>query len=51
MSSGSPTRRPPVGARTIHLGLRVGDRDRSLEFYRSLGYEVVGTVPDTEIGT
>jgi lactoylglutathione lyase len=40
----------PVGARTIHFGLRVSDRERSIDFYRSLGYEVVGTVPDTEIG-
>lgn len=39
-----------VGARTIHFGLRVRDRGRSLAFYRSLGYEVVGTVPETGIG-
>jgi lactoylglutathione lyase len=45
-----PSAPTPVGARTIHFGLRVGDRRRSLDFYRSLGYEVVGTVPETEIG-
>jgi len=39
-----------VGVRTIHFGLRVSDRSRSLYFYRSLGYEVVGTVPETDIG-
>ena len=36
--------------RTLHLGLRVADRDRSLEFYTSLGYEVVGEVPETPLG-
>lgn len=36
--------------RTLLLGLRVGDRERSLAFYRTLGYEVVGTVPSTSIG-
>lgn len=37
--------------RTLHLGLRVEDLDRSLEFYAFLGYEVVGTVPETEFGS
>jgi catechol 2,3-dioxygenase-like lactoylglutathione lyase family enzyme len=37
--------------RTLHVGLRVGDLDRSLEFYQRLGYEVVGTVPETEFGS
>ena len=37
--------------RTLHLGLRVQDLDRSLEFYSHLGYDVVGTVPATERGT
>jgi catechol 2,3-dioxygenase-like lactoylglutathione lyase family enzyme len=37
--------------RTLHVGLRVGDLDRSLRFYGSLGYEVVGTVPETEFGS
>jgi lactoylglutathione lyase len=36
--------------RTLHVGLRVADRDRSLAFYRALGYEVVGAVPETPIG-
>ena len=50
MSNGSGTSSTAVGTRTIHFGLRVSDRDRSLDFYRSLGYEVIGTVPGTEIG-
>ena len=37
--------------RTLHVGLRVEDLDRSLEFYENLGYDVVGTVPETEFGT
>jgi lactoylglutathione lyase len=37
--------------RTLHVGLRVEHLDRSLEFYTDLGYEVVGTVPETEFGT
>jgi lactoylglutathione lyase len=36
--------------RTLHLGLRVADLDRSLAFYTSLGYEVLGEVPVTEHG-
>lgn len=36
--------------RTLHVGLRVADRDRSLPFYTALGYEVVGAVPETGIG-
>jgi len=36
--------------RTLHFGLRVADRDRSLAFYTALGYEVVGSVPETPIG-
>ncbi len=36
--------------RTLHIGLRVEDLERSLEFYENLGYEVVGTVPATELG-
>lgn len=36
--------------RTLHVGLRVADLDRSLAFYRALGYEVVGQVPETPIG-
>jgi catechol 2,3-dioxygenase-like lactoylglutathione lyase family enzyme len=37
--------------RTLHVGLRVADLDRSLSFYANLGYGVVGTVPDTEFGS
>ena len=40
----------PASARTLHFGLRVTDADRSLAFYRKLGYEVVGTVPNTPMG-
>jgi len=36
--------------RTLHIGLRVEVLERSLEFYENLGYEVVGTVPATELG-
>lgn len=36
--------------RTRHLGLRVADLDRSLAFYTGVGYEVVGEVPDTDLG-
>ena len=36
---------------TLHIGLRVADLERSLAFYTSLGYEVVGGVPATEFGS
>ena len=36
--------------RTLHFGLRVADLERSLAFYAALGYEVVGSVPDTSLG-
>ncbi len=36
--------------RTLHVGLRVADRERSLAFYAALGYEVVGEVPETSLG-
>jgi lactoylglutathione lyase len=36
--------------RTLHFGLRVADLERSLAFYTAVGYEVVGTVPDTPLG-
>ena len=36
--------------RTLHVGLRVRDLDRSLAFYTAVGYEVVGTVPETPLG-
>jgi lactoylglutathione lyase len=37
--------------RTLHVGLRVGDLERSLAFYTALGYEVVGKVPATKFGS
>ena len=37
--------------RTLHVGLRVEDLERSLDFYGILGYEVIGTVPETEFGS
>lgn len=36
--------------RTLHVGLRVTDLGRSLAFYTAVGYEVVGSVPETSIG-
>lgn len=36
--------------RTLHLGLRVADLERSLAFYTAVGYEVVGRVPRTAHG-
>ena len=36
--------------RTLHFGLRVADLERSLAFYTAVGYEVVGSVPETGIG-
>ena len=36
--------------RTLHLGLRVTDLDRSLAFYTNVGYEVVGEVRETDLG-
>jgi lactoylglutathione lyase len=37
--------------RTLHVGLRVADLERSIAFYTSVGYEVLGDVPATELGT
>ncbi len=37
--------------RTLHVGLRVADLDRSLAFYTGLGYEVLGSVPETGFGS
>ena len=37
--------------RTLHVGLRVADLDRSLAFYAALGYEVLGSVPETGFGS
>lgn len=36
--------------RTLHMGLRVADLERSLAFYTGLGYDVLGKVPETELG-
>jgi len=36
--------------RTLHVGFRVADRERSVAFYTAVGYEVVGSVPETGIG-
>jgi lactoylglutathione lyase len=36
--------------RTLHFGLRVADLGRSLDFYRAVGFEVVGDVPETPLG-
>jgi lactoylglutathione lyase len=37
--------------RTLHVGLRVEDLERSLAFYTRLGYDVVGAVPASELGS
>jgi lactoylglutathione lyase len=37
--------------RTVHFGLRVTDLERSLAFYTAVGYEVIGTVPETPFGS
>jgi len=34
----------------LHFGLRVADLERSLAFYTAVGYEVVGSVPETALG-
>lgn len=36
--------------KTLHVGLRVADLKRSLDFYTSVGYEVVGEVPESGLG-
>ena len=36
--------------RTLHFGLRVADLERSVAFYTSVGYEIVGSVPETPLG-
>ena len=37
--------------RTLHVGPRVSDLQRSLAFYTAVGYTVAGTVPGTAFGT
>jgi lactoylglutathione lyase len=36
--------------RTLHVGFRVSDLERSIAFYTAVGYEVVGHVPETGLG-
>lgn len=36
--------------RTLHFGLRVTDLEKSLAFYTAVGYEVIGSVPETSFG-
>jgi lactoylglutathione lyase len=37
--------------RTLHVGLRVSDLERSLAFYSAVGYSVLGTVEGTAFGS
>ncbi|MPZ82993.1 MAG: VOC family protein [Actinophytocola sp.] len=37
--------------RTLHFGLRVTDLERSLAFYTAIGYQVLGSVPETAFGS
>lgn len=37
--------------RMLHVGLRVADLERSLAFYSSVGFDVVGRVEGTPFGT
>jgi lactoylglutathione lyase len=37
--------------RTLHVGLRIAEPERSLAFYTALGYEILGEVPATELGS
>lgn len=37
--------------RTLHVGLRVSDLERSLAFYAAVGYTVLGTVTGTAFGS
>jgi lactoylglutathione lyase len=37
--------------RTLHVGLRVADLAAATGFYTSIGYEVLGDMPGTELGT
>ncbi|MFB6726881.1 VOC family protein [Kribbella sp. NPDC056345] len=37
--------------RTLHFGLRVSELERSLAFYTTVGYKVVGTVQGTAHGS
>jgi lactoylglutathione lyase len=46
----APAEEGATPPRTLHFGLRVADPNRSIAFYRKLGYEVVGSVPGTSFG-
>jgi lactoylglutathione lyase len=37
--------------RTLQFGLRVADLERSVAFYTGVGYEVLGSVPETDFGS
>jgi lactoylglutathione lyase len=37
--------------RTLHFGLRVADLERAVAFYTAVGYEVIGSVPETPLGS
>lgn len=37
--------------RTLHVGLRVSDLERSIAFYTAVGYAVIGTVEGTAYGS
>jgi lactoylglutathione lyase len=37
--------------RTLHVGLRVSDLERSLAFYTAVGFAVIGTVEGTAYGS
>jgi lactoylglutathione lyase len=37
--------------RTLHIGLRVTDLERSRAFYTAVGYKVLGSVPETAFGS
>jgi lactoylglutathione lyase len=37
--------------RTLHIGLRVSDIEKSRAFYESIGYAVIGRVPETSHGS
>ena len=37
--------------RTLNIGLRVSDLERSLAFWTAVGYTVVGTVEETPLGS
>lgn len=35
--------------RTLHFGVRVADLERSLALYGAVGYEIVGSIPETPL--